>query len=264
MERQRERLSGRRDDLRSALPDQSSAWAVRPRRNQPPTVQLSHALHVGAGDHDRRTVGCTGHGECKWRRDAATGQHGIDARQSVGWERLTDFWGYDHVRAVAAKFLVQFGLHVRVEIQRSGSDGRGDNHGKDSGKRSSTSHQRRARQHAHEHLGPRTVASTLYRSTSRRRGHASPRSTTAGSKSMARRMEAALPANVTPMATAIMIGKSTGSNATRELKIQWPICCAMPIPQKNPATPPMSASNPASAKKMAATAPFPAPIAFIK
>src|SRR5690348_5577977 len=238
--------------------EQGFTRRVRPGGNSPPGIEAANGLHVRTGDHDWRAIVGAGHHVGKRNGDATASQRCLHAGQSVRGKGMALFCDHHNVGAVFAKFRAQLALHVHVEVQHGGGDGRGDHHGQQRGKSTPAAHQRGSQQHAQEHP-------VLARTASWGRGaHASAFNAYTGSKRMARRMATALPAKVTNVAIPRMTGKSTGSTLICELKMLRPISRASRPPPKKPTIPPIMASKTASAKKTEATVMLAAPSAFIK
>src|SRR5208337_3442497 len=238
----------------------------------PPVIQLASAGKIGANDHNRLSIFGARHSVGERNRERFIAKNQFNLGQRVGGQGLAVFANDDHVGSVISKLAAQLGLHVDVEVHHRGSYGGGNDHGQQRGGSAPAAEDSGAQQHACKHRSMRRwSASSGNLLWSEKRvchavgrhschpGHPSPRSANTGSNFTARRMAAALPPKVTNTASARMIGKSTGSMEICELKIDRPIWCASSVPAENPAMPPTSASNSASAKKRAETERLPAP-----
>ena len=89
----------------------------RPRAHRPPAIQLLHAIKVDTGNHDRLAVSGSGYDQSEGRCDTAPCERVIDLSESSDGKGSAVFAHQDDVRAVIAKFPLQLGLHVNIEIE---------------------------------------------------------------------------------------------------------------------------------------------------
>src|SRR5271165_4586934 len=239
----------------------------------PPAIQLAGANEVSANHDYGLSIVRTRDRVRERNRQRTRTENRLNFSERVGGQGLPVLPDDHHVGAIIPELGTQLGLHVDVEVHHRGGDSSGDDHGKQRRGSASAAKDSGAQQHTPEHgyvCRLRTaVRNLLRREESVRDGahshpYPSPRRAKTGSNFTARRIAAALPAKVTNTAMAMMIGKSTGSMEICELKMDRPIWRASNAPAENPAMPPASASSSASAKKIAETATFPAPRAFIR
>src|SRR5438270_11809962 len=120
--------------------------------------------------------------------------------------------------------MAQFLLKPIVEVQHRGNHCRRHGKGYKSYERTISAPQQTTLQQVSKHRGAHA--------------HASPLSTTTGSRRNARRIAAALPPIVTSSARSITTGSNTGVISTREWKMALPIRCAIKLPNANPNKPP--------------------------
>src|SRR6185312_10280002 len=147
----------------------------------------------------------------------------------------------DHIRPERLKFMAQLVLQIVVDGQTGGGDGRHNRHRDQRRQRSIFAHPCCLNQEPRKKLPP---------------AHASPRSTTAGSKRMALRTAPVLPANVTIRAATMISASTTGCTSIGEWKTICPMRCASTAPAKKPISPPATARHPASVRKREATVPL--------
>src|ERR1700685_1370398 len=236
-----------------------------PVSDRPPVVELLHTREVRARNDNRLALAGVRDNEREWRGKAAPTENGFDLRERTGGKGRAVFARDDDVRAVVAEFAAQFRLHIGIKIEHGGRDGRGHNHGEQRGGGASAAQYRGANQHAEKHrrVRPRAAAGRELLCECGNRLHSSPRNAYTGSRLTAPRIAVALPKIVTSTAITRTTGSNTGCTEICESKIVRPIWRASTLPAAKPATPPISASSVASAKKTEATAIFPAPSAFI-
>src|ERR1700733_13549071 len=187
-------------------------------------------------------------------------------RKGVGGKGSAILSDQNDVCSIIAKFPAQLGLHVNIEIQHRRSYSGGNHYRKQRRGRPASPQYRRSQKHSQEHRSvghTRSAGREILRLMRHGGAHSSPLNANTGSRLTARRIAAALPANVTITAITRMTGSSTGGIEISELKIDRPISCARTPPSANPIAPPIRANNAASAKNIAATASFPAPRAFM-
>src|ERR1700733_702793 len=233
--------------------------------DRPPVVELANPLEVRTRNHHGLAFVRVRDNESEWRGDSAPLQNRFHLRESTRGKGSTILADKDEVGTVVAEFTAQLRLHVGVKIEHRSRDGRGHYHGEQSGGSPSAAQHRRAHQHAKKHGGVRTRRAAG-RELLCGRGdglHSSPRRAYTGSRLTAPRIAVALPRIVTRTAITRTTGSNTGCTEICESKIVRPIWRASTLPAAKPATPPISASSVASAKKTEATAIFPAPKAFI-
>src|SRR5207253_3900676 len=115
---------------------------------------------------------------------------------------------HDYVCAVIAKLFPQFSLSIHIQIEYGGGDARSYHHGEQRGRGTAAAQYSSADQHPQKHRPVRSGRAALF---CQLKVHASPRNAYTGSNFTARRIANVLPANVTPIAMARIIGSSTGS-----------------------------------------------------
>src|SRR5947208_9294032 len=131
------------------------------------------------------------------------------------------------------EFTAQLGFEIGINSQRYGGNSCNHANRKQSCKCAVFAHPGGLDQQAHEQGAA---------------AHASPRSTTAGSKCMALRIAPELPAKATSSALKITMASTTGWTTMAEPNIVCPMRCAIKAPAENPTIPPPRASKPASVK----------------
>src|SRR5205807_1572401 len=216
-------------------------------RDGPPGIHGMEKLQVCAADYDRSTrrplSNCIRYGN----QLIPAPQRIFDGCQLAALQRALRR-GDDHVRAKTAELAVELSSHIGINAERHGSQGSHHSNGEQGGQRTVLAHPCGLHQQQKNQLCA---------------AHASPRSTTAGSKRMALRMAPVLPINVITKAPNSTMASTTGGTVMEEPKTLWPMRWASTTPAAKPRIPPPTASIPASVRNSDATAILPAPSDFI-
>src|SRR5206468_6054714 len=227
-------LSLRRHDLRCTDAHKRGLCfgaRLRPCCYRPPIIQLANFVEIRAGDHDRAALRSARNYISEWDSEAAIRDRGVYDPQRISGKRLSFSRHHDYVCAVLAELFPQFSLSIHIQIDYGGGDARSYYHGEQRGRGTAAAQYSSADQHPQKHRSVRSGSTALF---CQLRVHASPRNAYTGSNFTARRIANVLPANVTPIAMARIIGSSTVSIVIREAKMERPIFLTIRPPPRNP------------------------------
>src|ERR1700694_32969 len=240
-------LSLGRKDLSSACAQQRLALRIACRRDRPPGIHLLQKRQVCPANHHRRARWPLSN-RIRYRNYLAPApKHVPDGCQLAAVQRSLRR-GHDRVRAKTTEFAVELGSHIGIHAERHRCHGCHHGDREQRGQGAVFAHPCGFHQKQKNQLGA---------------AHASPRSTTAGSKRMALRIAPVLPANVITRAPNSTMASTTGDTVMDEPKTLSPMRWARTTPAANPRIPPPMARIPASVRNNDATAILPAPRDFI-
>src|SRR5215472_5755138 len=219
--------------------------------DRPSGIQLAKLGDVGAAENDSRSIRA-GSDSVGNRSDARAGRHRwpslgiLSESQFIGRENT--LLGDDDVGAETAELPAEFVFEVEIQGESRRRHGGHDGNGDERGEGTVFAHPGSFEQEARKEFEA---------------AHASPRSTTAGSKRMALRTAPALPKKVTASAAQRISARTTGWTEIVEPKMLCPMRWARVVPARNPRAPPARARRPASARNRDATEASLAPMDFI-
>src|SRR5260370_16024829 len=114
LESEIKRLILRRHRGQCADTDQGLLRNSWPIAHRPPPIELTHALEVRAGHHNRLPVAGSRYDQPKRRRNTASGKNGIHVSERVRGQGSAVSADDDNIRALDAEFAAQFRLHVYI------------------------------------------------------------------------------------------------------------------------------------------------------